>query len=127
MFRVGLCCTFLEAPIKLRTTTVKYAAGLSPRARTAFLSELLLHNARTLDAAVAWCVANGVGAFRINSGLLPLATHCELGYTLDDACARGVRELLVAAGARARAGDVRLSFHPDQFVVPGSDNPAVVV
>jgi UV DNA damage endonuclease len=126
MVRIGLCCTFLEQPIKLRTTTVKYASGLDPDARRTFLNVLLLHNARTLDLAIAWCADNGIGAFRINSDLLPLRTHPVLGYGLDSPECAGLRPLLEAAGARAKAANVRLSFHPDQFVVPGSANPKVV-
>lgn len=126
MIRVGLCCTFKDEPIKLRTTTVKYASGLTDERRRAFLHELTTHNARTLDAAIAWCARSGIGAFRINSDLLPLATHPVHGYTLDDPECDGVRALLAAAGTRAREANIRLSFHPDQFIVPGSANPVVV-
>lgn len=126
MARVGLCCTFLEAPIKFRTTTARYVTTLAPKLRPAFLNELALHNARALDQAIAWCAAHEVGAFRVNSGLLPLYTHPDRGWSLAGATGRGVAELLRTAGTRARTVDVRLSFHPDQFVVPGSLRAEVV-
>jgi UV DNA damage endonuclease len=126
MARVGLCCTFLEAPIKFRTTTARYVTTLAPRLRPSFVNELAVHNARALDDAIAWCAAHGVGAFRVNSGLLPLYTHPDRGWTLTGPAGRGVSELLRAAGTRARTADIRLSFHPDQFVVPGSLRPDVV-
>ncbi|MBA3454871.1 MAG: UV DNA damage repair endonuclease UvsE [Deltaproteobacteria bacterium] len=126
MARVGLCCTFLEAPIKFRTTTARYVTTLAPKLRPGFLNELAVHNVRALDDAIAWCAAHGVGAFRVNSGLLPLYTHPDRGWTLAGPGGRGVAALLRAAGARARTSDVRLSFHPDQFVVPGSLRSEVV-
>ena len=126
MVRLGLCCTFLEAPIKFRTTTVRYASTLTPRDRRAFLNELALHNADALRAAIAWCAAHGIGAFRVQSGLLPLYTHPEVGWTLASPTGKGVAEVLAQAGKERAAAGIRLSFHPDQFVVPGSKNPATV-
>lgn len=126
MIRLGLCCTFLEERIKFRTTTVRHVSTLAPRRRIELLRELALHNAAALDAAIAWCIARKIGAFRVQSGILPLYTHPVVGWTLAGPEGVGVAERLRAAGARARAADIRLSFHPDQFVVPGSINPAVV-
>lgn len=120
MIRLGLCCTFLETPIRFRTTTARYVSSLPNKSRAKFLNELALHNARTLGTAIDWCRDHDIGAFRVQSGLWPLYTHPDHRYDLD----AEVRETLVAIGKRR--GDVRLSFHPDQFVVPGSVNPAVV-
>ena len=126
MVRLGLCCTFLEEPIKFRTTTVRHVSTLDPTRRVELLRELALHNAAALDDAITWCAAHRIGAFRVQSGLLPLYTHPAQGWTLDGPEGRGVAEKLRAAGANARAAGIRLSFHPDQFVVPGSKNPATV-
>jgi UV DNA damage endonuclease len=126
MVRLGLCCTFLEEPIKFRTTTARYTSSLPTRQRRLFLNELALHNARTLADAIAWCSEHGIGAFRVLSGLLPLYTHPDVGWRLADATGRGVREALEAAGEAGRRAGVRLSFHPDQFVVPGSLTRATV-
>ncbi len=126
MVRLGLCCTFLEEPIKFRTTTVRYASSLGARERRAFLNEIALHNVAALRSAIDWCAAHGIGAFRVQSGLLPLYTHPEGGWNRDSPTAKGVREGLAAVGRHRAAVDVRLSFHPDQFVVPGSKNPATV-
>lgn len=126
MVRLGLCCSFLEEPIKFRTTTARYASTLSAGDRARFYNELAHHNARSLIAALEYCAAHGIGAFRINSAFLPMFTHPDVGWSLAHAAADGVTEALRAAGAARRALDVRLSFHPDQFVVLGSMRPAVV-
>lgn len=122
MPRLGLCCTFLAEPIKFRQTTVRYASTLSPPDRLRHLNEISLHNARALAEATQWCRAHGIGAFRVLSQLLPLYTHPAVGWTLDSETGAGVRALL----KKARTKDVRLSFHPDQFVVPGSTSAATV-
>jgi UV DNA damage endonuclease len=127
MLRLGLCCSFLEAPIKFRTTTARHVSGLGAPRRVEFLRELGLHNAGALGRACAWCVEHGVGAFRVHSGILPLYTHPDVGWSLAGPEGVGVAEALRAAGGRARADGVRLSFHPDQFVVPGSLSPEVVL
>ncbi len=126
MVRLGLCCTFLEEPIKFRMTTARYVSGLRPRDRAAFLGEIALHNARTLHTAISWCADHGIGAFRVLSQILPLYTHPDVGWSLTRPTATRVIDELRAAGAEAARTGVRLSFHPDQFVVPGSTSAAVV-
>ncbi len=74
-----------------------------------------------------WCAAHGVGAFRVNSRILPLVTHPGVGYRLEaldrsGALAQSFREI----GALAKAHGIRLSFHPDQFIVLGSVREPVV-
>jgi UV DNA damage endonuclease len=76
---------------------------------------------------VTWCADRGIGAFRISAQLFPLATHPEVGYALAELPTwRGLERRLAEIREAARARDVRLSFHPDQFVVPGSMSPEVV-
>ena len=97
MVRLGLCCTFLDEPIKFRTTTARHVATLAPRRRIEFFRELGQHNADALNEAVTWCAAHRVGAFRVQSGLLPLYTHPELGWSLAGPEGLGVAERLRAA------------------------------
>lgn len=122
MLRLGLCCAFREADIKFRHTTARYASTLADRER--FLLDIALHNAYALARALEFCAAHGIGAFRVSSQLLPLYTHPELGWSL--ALHAELRAALVAAGDVARASDIRLSFHPDQFIAPGSPTAGTV-
>ena len=125
--RFGLCCLFLDAPIRFRTATHRYVWSLTPARRRTYLREIAADNAAALAAAVAACRALGIGAFRINSQILPLGTHPRSGYTLERLDPSGaIAEAFRRAGALAREQDVRLSFHPDQFVVLNSERPEVV-
>jgi UV DNA damage endonuclease len=125
--RLGLCCGFLNEPIHFRRTTARYAGGLPVRERRRFLEKLVAHNAQTLLAAIEWCAAHDVGAFRVNSELLPISTHPTLGYRLEQLDRHGeLQAAFVQVAARARQCGVRLSLHPDQFVVPGSARAEVV-
>ena len=127
MIRWGLCCQFLDAPIKYRTATHRYVATLAPRARRDYLSAIAANNAAALADSVRQCHRLGIGAFRINSQVLPLGTHPVSGYTLERLDRDGaIRRTFLEAGELARELNVRLSFHPDQFVVLNSEREAVV-
>jgi UV DNA damage endonuclease len=127
VIRWGLCCQFLDSPITFRTATHGYAGGLGPKTRRAYLADIAAHNADALAAAVERCHELGIGAFRVNSQVLPLATHPITGYSLEQLDPSGaIAGAFEWAGALAQAYDVRLSLHPDQFVVLNSEREPVV-
>lgn len=127
MIRWGLCCQFVDATsIKFRTATHRYVSGLEPAARRDYLVGIARHNAAALAQAVEFCHVLGIGAFRINSQILPLATHPVTGYTLgslDDAVDLAAE--FAAVRPLATSLGIRLSFHPDQFVVLNSERASV--
>jgi len=125
--RLGLCCQFLDEPVKFRTTTAAALSKLGEEARRQRLSELCLANAEALISAVESCALLGIGAFRINSQIMPLRTHPDVGYnTAKLPLASSIESSFRRAGELARSEDIRLTFHPDQFVVLNSPNPKVV-
>lgn len=125
--RLGLCCQFVDEPIKFRTATHRYVSTLDADARRAYLADILLSNANALVQSIETCSRLGIGAFRVNSQLFPLATHPVSGYGFDDLPGgTAVTTALEQGKAQATALDVRLSFHPDQFVVLNSERAAVV-
>ena len=76
-----------------------------------------------LDAILDHCAAIGVRMYRMASDLAPYATHPDMPQfhaMVDDSAAE-----LAAVGAKARALDVRLSFHPSQFVLLNAPDPAL--
>ena len=125
--RFGLCCLFKDENISFRTTTAKALSAMPRSEQLLKLSALCRDNARNLLHAVQACHRLGIGAFRIMSPLFPRMTHPEVGYDLDDLPeGEAIRHLLDETRTFARRHDIRLSFHPDQFVVLSSPHPAVV-
>ncbi|MFZ2948410.1 MAG: UV DNA damage repair endonuclease UvsE [Desulfuromonadaceae bacterium] len=127
MLRFGLCCLFKDEAVSFRTTTVKTLSSLPRDRQLLRLSEICLHNARSLQLALETVQRLGIGAFRIMSPLFPRMTHPEAGYSLNDLpdgdLTGNVLETCRTFAAEQR---IRLSFHPDQFVVLSSPHPAVV-
>lgn len=122
--RVGLCCQFAREPIKFRTTTATAMLRLAKTRRLERLADLCRINAEALMASLEYCARNGIGAFRINSQILPVKTHPQAGYRIDElASGAEIVARFEACGRFARSNNLRLSFHPDQFVVLNAPNP----
>jgi UV DNA damage endonuclease len=125
--RFGLCCLFKNEAITFRTTTAKALAPLKRDAQLAKLSTICLHNVENLHQAVETAHRLGIGAFRIMSPLFPRMTHPDIGYGLNDLPEGDIiTQRITATRALAMRCDLRLSFHPDQFVVLSSPHPEVV-
>lgn len=126
MLRFGLCCIFMNEPIRFRQTTAKALMSLSEEERKAKLSAICLENAKALVKALETVRRLGIGAFRVSSQFLPRYTHPVVGYTLDSL---PDYELIIASLQKANQlreqWDIRLSFHPDQFVLLSSPSAEV--
>lgn len=128
MIRLGLCCIFKKAPIKFRVTTARKLQKLSRNKQLINLSQLCLENSRNLLSAVNFVHQNGIGAFRVSSQLFPRFTHPEVGYQLEEL--QDNNQILHSLGQVRDFcfnHDIRLSFHPDQFVVLSSPQPNVII
>jgi UV DNA damage endonuclease len=125
--RFGLCCLFKAEEIRFRTTTARILSALSRQAQLAKISAICLANAHSLYQAVQAVDRLGIGAFRISSPLLPRMTHPEVGYDLEDlADGSAISALFATTKEFAAFRGIRLSLHPDQFVVLSSPRPEVV-
>lgn len=126
MIEWGLCCIFRGEPIRFRRAT---AASLRPLPRPeqlCKLAALIRSNAENLKRAFERCAELQIGAFRINSELLMLATHADAGYRLEELPeADMLQKLFDEARNRADRLGLRRSLHPDQFVVLNSPDPRV--
>lgn len=132
--KIGAACKWVDdncQPVPsavFRGTTVKKVSALSPAERHVWLLEILQHNLAALRVQLenVAALAPELHMWRLSSDLLPLATHKTAAefYADADVSALIDRELL-RAGNFARLHRLRLSFHPGQFVVLGSQNPAI--
>ncbi len=125
--RFGLCCLFKKEPVSFRSTTAKSLLQLPRDLQLQKLSEICFHNASNLYLALETVHRLGIGAFRIMSPLFPRMTHPAVGYSLDDLLeGKRIRQKMEETRIFARKYDIRLSYHPDQFVVLSSPHSHVV-
>jgi UV DNA damage endonuclease len=125
--RFGLCCLFINQPVSFRTTTAKALSVLCRDDQLNKLSRICHANACSLISALEVVQRLGIGAFRIMSPFFPRMTHPDVGYGIEDLPDGAAIELLLHnAKYFAMNNSIRLSFHPDQFVVLSSPHPAVV-
>jgi len=125
--RFGLCCLFKTEPVAFRTTNAKRLLSLQRDRQLQKLSEICFHNASKLFLALETVNRLEIGAFRIMSPLFPRMTHPDVSYSLEDLPeGKKIRQKMEETRIFARQHDIRLSFHPDQFVVLSSPHSQVV-
>lgn len=125
--RFGLCCLFSDRAPRFRHATAAHVGRLTPEAGRQYLSDVAASNAIALLHAIERCHELAIGAFRINSQMLPLATHPTLGYNvLDLPAGEAIVSTLRRAGDLARDYRIALSTHPDQYNVLNSEREPVV-
>jgi len=124
--RFGLCCIFREQNIKFRSLTAKSLLSLSKKEQFKKLSKICLHNCNSLLEAVKYCNGHGIKSFRILSPLFPRYTHPEIGYYLENLPDLDkIIKIMSSVKEFSKRNDIRLSFHPDQFVVINSQDKTV--
>eukprot|EP01029_Cantina_marsupialis_P010712 TRINITY_DN2435_c0_g1_i1.p1 TRINITY_DN2435_c0_g1~~TRINITY_DN2435_c0_g1_i1.p1 ORF type:complete len:315 (-),score=57.37 TRINITY_DN2435_c0_g1_i1:82-1026(-) len=126
--RLTLCCQFTDEPIKFRVTTVKRLKTFESRAKQLkLLSEICEHNCKSLLKAIEFCEDHFIKSFRITSRLFPLKTHDEIGYNIEDLPSyKNIFKILNKCKLVAIEHNIRLSFHPDQFVILNSLKESVI-
>jgi UV DNA damage endonuclease len=91
------------------------------------LAGICRSNAEALMAALEFCANKGIGCFRINSQILPLKSHPNLRYRVEELPrGREIRERFEQCGDYVREHGLRTTFHPDQFVVLNSPRTDVL-
>lgn len=116
MIRVGYPTQNLSIPATTNRTLRLANLPDADRVRS-----LVRENVADLEEILRWNSEHGVDLFRIGQSLVPFASHP--GFPYDWASAHG--EELERAGSLARSLGARLSFHPGQYVQPGSPRPEV--
>lgn len=141
--RIGFACQYrhpdrtltaselklIEGPFNPRTTTLRWLDGVAPGVAHDKLVEIIRHNLAAQLRLLAFVaqLPPTLHMLRLSSDLLPFYSHPKVAaFYQDPAIQRMLEEGFAAIGEAARAADIRLSFHPGQFCVLGSDNPGVV-
>lgn len=129
MIRWGLCCQFIQEDIQFLTATATYLQKLIARGDDplAYVDDIIHGNIASLQKAIDFCEVNGIFSFRITSDFMPVSTHPVCGYRLENLpdCDR-IKKSLIKCGQKAKKVGIRLTFHPDQFVILSSPKEAVV-
>lgn len=126
MIRIGLCCIFKNEPIRFRRSTASNLGKFTRPEQLDRLSDICLHNSEALLSSLCFCEKNGIGCFRVNSQILPLKTHPDIGYDLEDLPGgQHIRKKFLDCGEFARKHDIRVTFHPDQFILLSSPRTSV--
>ena len=79
-------------------------------------------NLTCLRRMLEWNVAQGLLFFRMGSGIVPFGSHPINTFSWQTHFAADFR----AIGEYIKANNLRVSFHPDQFVVLNSPSPDIV-
>ena len=141
--RIGFACKYfhpdrslskklleeIERPLNERSTTITWLNRQERDVAEQRLWEIMEHNIEGMCNLVKYVgsLPDDLRMVRIGSNILPAYTQPDWSYYWQEP---GVQRYLESGFARvgnlARSLDVRLSFHPGQFVVLASDRPDVV-
>lgn len=118
---LGLVCITVSEAVRYRTLTRKRLLQFNQAEQQRLLRELYQENLSRLNRAIDFCQARGIRLYRITSNLFPFADEPVGREVLSE-----FAPVLQETGQRAAALEVRLVFHPDQFVVLNSASAQVV-
>lgn len=86
------------------------------------MAETVANNLSCLREMLAFNVRRGLMFFRITSDLIPFASHPVCTYPWQEAFAETFR----AIGVFLREHGLRVSLHPDQFILINAKDPGIV-
>jgi UV DNA damage repair endonuclease len=128
--RVGFACKFEDSHVpNLKTTTITWLNNQPKQKSVDRLWELMKHNVAALHSQVNSFkhLPPSQRMFRMSSDVLFAYTHDDWAWFYwEPDVVRFLETKLEAVGDLARELDVRLSFHPGQFCVLGSESDQVV-
>lgn len=128
--RVGFACKFEDSHVpNIKSTTITWLNNQARQRSVDRLWELMKHNVLALYSQVDSFkhLPQNQRMFRISSDVLMAYTHPDWDWFYWQSDVVEFLELnMLRVGDRARELDVRLSFHPGQFCVLGSESDDVV-
>lgn len=143
MYRIGFACMYrhpghseslkeleaIERAFNPRSTTLRWLKSVEQDVARQKLNEIIEHNlaAQLRLLEYVGTLPEPLRMLRLSSDLLPFYSHPEAAEFYRQADVRQMLEREFARiGERARGLGVRLSLHPGQYCVLGSDKPEVV-
>jgi UV DNA damage endonuclease len=114
--KIGYPC--INASLPCTTSSTFRLASFS---EACFL-ETVQNNLACLEKILQYNVGNGLLFFRMSSGLVPFASHaiCTVNWQQQ------FKGTLEKIGRYIKTNNLRISMHPDQFVVLNSPKPEIV-
>jgi UV DNA damage endonuclease len=119
----------VEQPMNTRSTTLRWLSNQTPATAEQRMWEIAQHNVASALRLVeyAGAMVPERRMVRLSSDLCPMYTHPSWATWWQKADVQAmVQQEFAKIGEAARRLDVRLSFHPGQFVALASDRPDVV-
>lgn len=141
--RIGFACQYrhperelplvelkvLESALNTKTTTLRWMDSVEPQVARDKLLYVIEHNLQAQLRLLEYVATlpPGLRMLRLSSDLLPFYSHPKVSaFYQDPAIQTSLGESFAAIGALARTNDIRLSLHPGQYCVLGSDKEPVV-
>jgi len=141
--RIGFACKYMhpdqtqkkklleeiQRPLNTRSTTVQWLNRQTRDVAEERLWDIMVHNIQSYYNLIEYVggLPNELRMIRLGSDVLPVYTEPTWSYYWKHADVRRYCEDKFArVGELARHLDVRLSFHPSQFVVFGSESEDIV-
>ena len=129
---LGVCCQWLE-PYTKRDGSVEYVNSINERSLQLgrfqkglyskhYIRECYINYINELFRVVPKLVQNNIKVFRMSSGVFSLAEFNRDILDNDEQ----ISLLLAKLGNAFMSAGIRVTTHPDQFVVLSSDNPVTV-
>jgi len=128
---IGLCCQYIEKKVArtgkesfiniIDEKRLQYNQFLKGKYTTKHIEETWINNLLGLLSVLKRINAEGFKVFRISSGLLPLYDSVPELHNSQTA-----KDILNIIGKFILENKIRVTTHPDQFVVLSSDNPNVI-
>ena len=129
---IGLCCQYLQPHTKRNGTVeyknstnernLQYGRFLEGKYPNTIIEDLWINNAKGLFSTLKKIYSEGFRSFRVSSNLFPL--HDLIGNMLDKC--DDVKLVLEDIGKFVIENKMRLTSHPDQFVVISSNDISVI-
>lgn len=127
---LGLCCIWLDSKPSPETSfqalTVKRFKELGADG-ISVLSRKILHNTSVMQKIIRNCHANNIRGYRMSSGFWCCLIAPDVNLTFGDLPdSAEILQNLKLCGEIAQLLNVRLSFHPSEFITLAGDNTQAI-